>query len=801
MRLWPVFLSVVATHVTAFVPLRPEGSLSHLPIGRRVNQYGAKSLLDDPLLLAPSSEPGKDDEVVVSKSPAFGLQRTLYTHKRNISAKKPRYNTGDHVYMASGPYRNARGTVLSTFRKAPGEPYLVSVVLDCRNECGVLRGALTDYHGTRVTVHESQLTPRPLFSPYSPPPLSCEDSYMAAVKGKGKGSRMSPEGFNLQCITRIINSSSAKELRSVYDLLCRTTNICPLPYQCMLIQLARSLNQSYDIDGVRTLANELLGRLRVSLEEGFSDQSRKSIPWMVWSLHTLHKAHLIRDYESYTAIYRLVRRLLLSNKLPDLTQGEIGLISTGFSSAPFQYKDAYHRLAMIYSYFKPSVVDSKYAATLSGSLSREGISHPGFTRLMCEVVKGQYEVLSSTSALFILEYLANEPDVPQEIKDELLACCSVVEFLKPDASGKQRFREAVRLARLSTSEMEELCIGLRSLDLHLMPYDIMWTLSIMRVSPSTSEVVRLLIILASRYFEEYEPKEQIRLLYASRRLKECPTQLIDALEDHLNSMEEDRVLDPLTLKCMARWLSSIPDSRHSCQRLVLEHVERFINFSLNLSRDSAMDERTLRRMMRNVTDCLQAIPILGYELESLAHSASKLLRTYLQYVPDRLRVLLSMLSILAMSRTLFADASKAAYKLLSDPTYEIDEEVKPLAELLLVVKGAMEGTHCIAPIIERFALPSLPEPVDSDMKVTSTPHMDVKEYPVMFSLLVQSGLLDDRSGALSKLYVFAEDNLSSLSNADLVLMRDALVAIGAFDEKWIALIDSLPKGIDAVTSN
>ncbi|KAK1443730.1 hypothetical protein BgAZ_206060 [Babesia gibsoni] len=791
---------VFASSTAAFIHSRSDYRCAKLPRSSLNNGCYAKSLLDDPLLLAPSTEPGKDHEVVVSNSPAFGLQRTLYRHKLNVRSRGPLFNPGDSAYMASGPYRNSRATVLSVFKRAPGEPFWVNVVLDCRNERGILKAALAKYHGTRVTVVESQLTPRPLFSPYSPPPLSVEDNYMASIKRlKGRESKLDTNIIG-KYMYRVINASSVAEIKTVFDTIRRFDDKYEFPYDSILVQLARAVNIGLDGDTAEVLTNELLACLSVTVEKPLTDKSRTTLPWAVWALHTLHKKHLVKEFEAYGSFFNTVRRLLMTNRLGDLTQGEVALLASGFWSSPFPRTDVYNRLAMIFSYFPANAVDTKHAAVLAGALARERIEHPGFTKLLCEVVREQKHIFSPSSAVYVLDYLAMDPEVPQEVRDVLYACCSVADLLKPDASPQgPLIRQAVLLARLNKSEMDELCIAFRSESLHVPLSEILWTMSTLLLSPNTAELYRLLIIRASHDLEKLGDKELRRLVHISSKMKECPIELVDALENYLRKRWEGRRIEAFLLRVFSSILTKIPPSRQSCQMLILEHIERFINDSLCLLNDGAIDEAGKVRVISNVIECLQHIPMTGYEMPNMAAASANIIRKCVKYSPNRVKTLISILSIQAMCTSYFEDASNAACSLLSGPDNKLSEDVSPLTELLLMVKATLEGEGSVRTLKERLNLEPLPSANINYSK--APPQMDVRDVPLMFSLLVRSHLLDDCSGVLNKLYVFAEENLSSLSNADLVLMRDGLVAVGAFDEKWTALIDSIPKGIDVITTD
>lgn len=798
MPLWLLAWALLAVHVTAFLGNRQETFCLQRPVEKRSQKHTAKSLLDDPLLLEPSSVPGEDNEVVVSKSPAFGLQRILYRHKRALRAKGPHFNRGDAVYLCSGPYRGARGTVLATHKTTPGDPCFVTVALDCRNERGIVKKALAEYHGTRVTVAESQLTSRALFSPYTPPPLSREDQYLVDIRRRER--RKSRVGNNIigMLLSRISSSTTLSELMSILDVARRAEIKEPVIYQSALIQIARSHHTNDDPEELKTFVNETLRKLSKSLSDEVSPALRESIPWTAWAMQRMYKRHLIDDYVAYCIILSRIKDLVLNNRLTDLTQGDISLLAVGFSEYIPPCKDLYHRLAMLYSYFHPGAVNTRRAAQLANGLVREGVQHQGFTNLLCKVVKNGKRVLSAQEAVLILDYLSSCPDVPREIKDELLASCSVAEFLRPEATPNgPSIRHAIRLARLNNLEMEELCTALRSRSFHIPLTEIMWAIYCLRYTPQTSEACWLLIVRASRHLNELVPKEFIRVLNVSRKLHKYPLQLVDALYSYLQMREEEFITDPGMLKALASILTKIPESRQECQVLILKHIERFIVASLELSQDNAIDEEHLTTILTNVTECLQHITLVGYEVETMAKAAAKLIRSCIKYSSDRARLLLSILSIKAMCNSYFEAAAKAARSLLSDPKTELDEEVAPLAELLLMVKATIEGKESISSI-GKDGLGPLPASSEEPEEPDSP---NVKDYPLMFSLMVRSNLLDVQSGILNDLYVFAEDNLDSLSNADLVLMRDGLVALGAFDQKWVNLIDSIPKGIDAVTED
>ncbi|ORM41754.1 uncharacterized protein BXIN_2815 [Babesia sp. Xinjiang] len=798
MRLWLLLLHILVSLVDAFLVhdggLRLTSGVSRpsWPVLR------GKSLLDDPLLLAPSSKPGEDHEVVVSESPAFGLQRTLYTHRRKARARGPLFNPGDCVYLASGPYRNARGTVLSTFRRAPGEPHLVSVVLDCRNERGIVRGRLNGYHGFRLTVRESQLTARPPFSPFSPPPLS-SDEYRGLSRTKSGHIRRSQEdSFIALLMSRVVNSVHISDFQYAFDSLCRLNVDKEYPYQSLVVQIARNFSFQEEGGDLRNLVNSILGRLRHVMKAECSGISRGTIPWFSWAVGMLRSRRLINDEETCDIIVKRISNLLLSGKLDALTQGEISLLAMGFYNCGPLRHEVLHRLAMLFSYFPVKTVESRRASVLARSLTNAGIVHPAFSRLICDMIRGEHDLLPPESAVHLLEYLSTDPSTPQTIKDELLACCSVPEFLKPTATPEgPAYELAVRLAGLSDREMSELLHAIRSGECELPLKVAVNSLRILPVVPSSLELIRLMLVRTSKIYDRLTLKQRLRVLHAAIRVNKCPIEVVDAVEHHLKSMEPDRVLEPSMAKVLGQFLPRIPDSRSSAQRVILDHLERFITFSLSSLREKALDAARARSVMRTATLCLERIPTLGYEMSVFAQHSATLLREGIKFAPHRMSILLGLMAVQAMSPKYFDAASESARQLLADPSVVIPSEVLPLVELLLAVKSTTEGEDSCSSLSGHVNIPLLPVPKD----IASKPrrHRDVHDFSVLFSLMVRSRLLDKRGNLLSNAFVFAEDNINSLSSVDLLLLRDALVSLDAFDEKWEGLFALVPKGIDAVT--
>ncbi|CDR94083.1 membrane protein, putative [Babesia bigemina] len=798
MRHWLLLYLLLAANAAAFVRLQHSSSISAPRAGLAYTRLCAKSLLDDPILLAPSPEPGKENEVIVSDSPAFGLQRTLYNHRRKLRARGALFDPGDCVYLASGPYRNARGTVLSTFRRAPGEPYLVSVVLDCRNERGIVRGSLSGYHGTCVTVRESQLTARPLFTPYAPPPLSSEENHGLDRRGGARnGSTVKP--LTSVLLARVFNCVRISELKWIFDRMHRSGVQGALPYQAVAIQIARGLNAPQDAVDVAALLTAVLERVRLEVKKGYSDEARTSTPWLSWALGVFRNSGLVKDEALLLPIYRFIRDVLISGKLSDLTQGEIALLASGFRHC-FRYcNDVLHRLAMIYSYMPAKGVVPRHATSLAAALAHAGIVHPAFSRLMFEVVKGEHALLCPSGAVHLLEYLSNDPATPQAIKDELLACCSVAEFLKPNSTPDGPDHNlALRLAWLSEREMSELLHALRTGECEMPPSAAAVALLNPRCRVPNHELTNLLLVRASRLFDTLSVKARKALLTAARLMKQCPREVFDAVDRYLSGLGADRVLDSATAQALAQFLPSIPDSRPESQRLVLEHIERFIAFTLTLLREKAIDVKQRKSVMAKAATCLQYIPMLGFELDSLARQSAELLRDGLPFASDRLSVLLGMMAVQSISPSYFDAAADAARALIADPSVGLPQEVAPLAELLLILGMHAEGCKKLRDDLMHLGLPELP-PARTKKVAKPLPHRDVRDFSVLFALLVRSRLCEDWSGLLATAYVFAEDNIEALSSADLLLLRDSLVSLGAFDAKWEGLIASVAKGIDAVT--
>ncbi|GFE54907.1 hypothetical protein BaOVIS_023110 [Babesia ovis] len=782
-------LQILSSVGTASAPLSQTTEPRHHPLR-------ARSLLDDPLLLAESQEPGREHELVLSESPAYGLQRTLYTHRRHVKAKGPLYQPGDHVYLVSGPYRNARGTVLSTYRRAPGEPHLVTVVLDCRNERGILMSHLKDYHGSRITVWETQLDSQPLFAPYSPPTL-----YGDAYRGLDRGTRRRPkasDGLTALVMERIINSIHIDDLQSAFDYICQLGISSAYPYMSLLIQVARRIEISDDIDKVRSLVNAALLRVSDAVSQGYSEDQRHTIPWFTWSLSVLRIKGAIEDWESFENVCRYLMDLVIDGHLRNLSQGEIGLLAMGFRFKSHSCQEVMYRLAMIYSYTPAKTALTKHVAALATSLSDARVLHPGFSRLVCNMIKYEYSVPSPHSAVAMLKYLSKDRNTPQSIKDALFACCSVAHFLRPSSSPYGPcYNLAITLATLSDREMSELLHALRSGETELPINAAMRALFNLPVDTANLELIKLLLAQVSAEYESLRLKHRIRVLTVARRMKDCPAEVIDAVERILTNMEPDRVLEPAMAQALGEFLPHIPDTRSSVQRLILNHLERFVTFSLALLRENAMDPVRSREVMLNATSFLQSIPSLGYELPSFAQQSATLIREGINSAPDKLSVLLSIMSIQAMCPKYFNDAAEAAQKVLTDESATLPPDVAPLAELLLAVKANMEGQNSCSSLEGRLEIPSLPLPLEQGWPIP--PYRDVKDFSVSFSLLARSRLLDDRGGTVNSAYVFAEDNLASLSSIDLLLLRDALVTLNAFDTKWEGLLASLPKGIDAVT--
>ncbi|GBE60731.1 phage antirepressor domain-containing protein, putative [Babesia ovata] len=797
MRHWLLLYLLLSINAAAFVRFQTSSSISFPKAGLPYTDIRAKSLLDDPILLAPSPEPGKENEVIVSDSPAFGLQRTLYTHRRKLRAKAPSFDPGDCVYLASGPYRNARGTVLSTFRRAPGEPYLVSVVLDCRNERGIVRGPLSGYHGTSVTVRESQLIARPLFTPYAPPPLSSEENHGLDRRG---GSRNGGTSKPLKSVllARVFNCVRISELKWIFDRMRRNGVQGALPYQAVAIQIARGFNAPQDDVDTVALVTDVLERIRLELEKGYTEEDRPSIPWLAWALGVLRNRGMLKDDSLLSPIYKFIRDVVISGKLSDLTQGEIALMASGFRQC-FRYRnDVLHRLAMIYSYVPAKGVIPRYATSLAASLAHARQVHPAFSRLMYEVVKEEHALLSPSGAVYMLEYLYNDPATPQEVKDVLLACCSVAEFLKPNSTPYGPSHSlALRLAWLSEREMSELLHALRTGECEMPPSVAASALLNPRCRVPNHELTRLLLVRASRIFGTLSVKAHKALLTAARRMKECPREVFDALDRYLSGLDADRVLDATTAQSLAQFLPSIPDSRPESQRLVLEHIERFITFTLTILREKAIDVKQRKSVMAKATTCLQYIPMLGFELDSLARKSAELLRNGLPFAYDRLSVLLGIMAVQSISPSYFNAASDAARALIADSSVALPPDVAPLAELLLILRMEAEGSKKLESDLMHLRLPELP-PASTKKAVKPLPHRDVRDFSVLFALLVRSRLCEDWGGVLATAYVFAEDNIEALSSADLLLLRDSLVSLGAFDAKWEGLIASVAKGIDAV---
>ncbi|GIX63718.1 uncharacterized protein BcabD6B2_31530 [Babesia caballi] len=798
MRFWLLLLTSCSAYVAAFHHARNASPAPSLTAGFPGRALRAKSLLDDPLLLAPSAEPGKDHEVVVSDSPAFGLQRVLYTHRRRVRSRGPLFAPGDCVYLVSGPYRNARGTVLSTFRSATGQPHLVSVVLDCRNERGIVRHALSSFHGCRVTVRESQLATKPVFAPYSPPAYPVEDSTGLDRGGGSRPHRASHSPLLRVLVSRITNSTRVPELRALFDSISQLDLDDAAPYCSLTVQLARSLEMKEDGAAPRSLVDAVLSRLHSALQADYSERLRASIPWLAWALHVFRRRRAVSDLQTMDDVYNDLGKIVLSGKLKDLTQPEIAHLATGFRNVPHLRKRMLHWLALVYSYVPPNTVHVRSVATVAYALTHARVSHWGFSRLLRDFVTGEYEVIPPEAALCILEYLNADPETPQRVKDLLLACCSAADFLKPTASpAGPLYVHALRLARLSERDMSDCLHAIKSGECQLPSSVTMNSLFAIPLGPSTAELLRLFVMQLTSRFGELTSPQRLHLLNVARRLTNCPVELVDALDLYLRGLAKDFVLDHKAAMALAQFLPRIPDARQGTQMLVLEHLERFITFTLSLLRDRALDESTAKNVMRQATACLRSIPLLGYELPSFAHTSAALLREGLPHAPSRLSVLLGMMSVHAMCPSYFETASEAARKLLEDPCTNLTAEDAPLAELLLLVKKAVEGADSLGPTSERLHslhLPTLRPEAAGDVNWGY-----VKQFSVLFSLLARSRLMSNRGEALSAAYVFAEDNIGSLSSTDLLLLRDALVSLDAFDAKWEGLMASVPKGIDAVT--
>ncbi|EDO06570.1 hypothetical protein BBOV_II006200 [Babesia bovis T2Bo] len=800
MRLWLLFYVYVFQIANSYlISSGHTNFLSSLSTpGTRVTRTNAKSLLDDPLLLAPSTEPGGEHHLVLSNSPAFGIQRTLYTHRRNVRAQGPLYNTGQHVYLVSGPYRNARGTVLSTFRRGPGEPHLVSVVLDCRNELGIVPVSLSHYHGTRITVWENQLVDRPPYTPHSPPSLY-NKGFNSLDQAVFINSPQRSARRNLSSIVeRIINTINLDGLESCFDQLCRMDIFSPYPYMSLIVQLVRKLQMDEDRARLGVLVNAVLLRLANDTKLFYTVRQRSTIPWFTWALSVLRMNHLLNGWESYDKLNAYIGSVLLNGYLTDLTQGEINLMAMGFRFHSSIRKEVLHRLAMLFSHLPASTIIMRHASGLAMSLNDAGIVHPGFNRLLCEMIKNQYSLPSEQGAVCLLKYLSCDPNTPQAIKDELLACCSVSSFLDPRATPYgPSYKMAITLAQLSDREMSELLHAINTGEVDIPLSVIKRCIFSIDLSPSTVELLSLLVKKGAKHFEKLGGKAQHRILTLAPMLNGCPSEVIDAVERDLGAMHPSCVLDPEKAYALGKLLPSIPESRVGVQKLILRRLEHFLESTLSLLRENAMSPSIARAVMIKATSFLQAITYLGYELPSLARNAATLLREGIGASPDRTNFLLALVSVQAMCPNYFNEASRAARALLKDPGAEVPSDVRVLSELLLSVKQSTEGEASCSSLVGHIDIPALPPEVVKDGIVR--PSKDVRDFSLLFLLLVRSGLFDDRGGILNTAYVFAEDNLHALSSIDLLMLRDALVSVDAFDSKWEGLLASVPKGIDAVT--
>ncbi|AFZ79536.1 hypothetical protein BEWA_023850 [Theileria equi strain WA] len=746
-------------------------------------------LRDEPLIL--TQDPQSDD-LVVSESPMYGLNRLIHDRNRRNAANEPRYRVGTTVYVRNGALRSSKGTVLYNKPMGIGEPYKVQVALDCRDRVGLVNDKRFGYHGTSSWFFEDELTDQP------PNSFGEQEYNKEKPEGSDHLSRINHvdlmDSYDPRDITDIYNEIMSRGQAHKYTSFIAITQLAKAFHWRKIYSAFRYqqqlelLNHIYDV----VVSNDMLDPMYLS--------------WMIWSLGVFTPSYDAGKFTRHMDIFREVESKITMYTLTNYDQSSLAAMAWPYSrldgsGALFLQNVANKVIDIPIEELEPS-----YIATISFSLYRKSIYNRKFAEHISRLISERTHNISAYEASKMLPLFSLNP---REMSHTVEVLGSII-FANEGydrKGGSVTDKTFVNLIN-GFSRTGNCFRMLTDYVYRTNPKLSQQTLEMALAAISDTPRSRLgswIIEKLTRKIDKCSDKSFLLLIRYAIKFRTLPDEFIPLICERILSPFSNYELTPVTIiasfwlilsridhdPAMFLELAAKLDKicEHVCPVEVVQTYDITKAFyTLSLLHDNSQVNNMDLKYPNIINTCLFALRA-SFNILPMGYAGN-----YISYLTT-------------IAPNLVNTSVTLAKEWLDNPGIDIDSYETPtirLAEILLSVKMAFEtkgfyedrnpepislSAKCSLEGMRRFVMDSVSHLVDTT--ITS-------RWPFSFLQVLTRTKMINYIAREDELLQFSMNVADTITNTDLNRLVNSLKELDLYNEKWESFVHSIPRGIERV---